>query len=149
MGNKRNRNNVILPQEDSSINRHGVFFPVTAQQTHIVYSTGPLPAPEVLEKYARVMPGLEKQIVAMAQQQTQHRIEIEKSREKQSQRGQLFAFILAILMIASSVLAMYLHYPWIAGTIFTTALVAVIGLFLGIRRQKSMEKPSNLPATQK
>jgi uncharacterized membrane protein len=112
------------------------------QQLQIQQFSGPLPAPEVLAEYAKIYPGLEKVIVEMAQKQTAHRIEIEKTvillREKQSGRGQVFAFILALLFIALSGFALYFGYPKVALTIVGFTITSVIALFI---TSKNSQKP--------
>jgi uncharacterized membrane protein len=110
--------------------------------------SGLLPSPEVLEQYAKIYPGLEKTIVEMARQQTAHRIEIEKtviaSREKQSQIGQIFAFIIVILLVTLSAVAMFLHYPKVAVIIVATTITSTAALFLASKYiQRPQQKPSN------
>lgn len=135
MGHKRDRNKILLPDNVSN-----TYLPSSAQSTHILYTSGPLPAPEVLERYARILPGLEKTIVEQSVKQSSHRMNIEKSRERQSYYGQLFAFILALFMVSAGFVAMFLHYPLLAGSIFTTSIIAVTGLFLGGKYQATKNK---------
>jgi len=121
------------------------------QQVQLQQFSGPLPSPEVLAEYAKIYPGLEKAIVEMAQTQTSHRIELERtvvfSREKQSNRGQIFAFILAILFVVLAAFALYLGYPKIALTIVGFTITSIVSLFIaGKNSQKPPQQKKNTPA---
>jgi len=53
---------------------------VAYSQTHFTeISTGPLPPPSMLAEYDRIIPGAAERILNLAEQQTKHRIELEKS----------------------------------------------------------------------
>lgn len=76
--------------------------------------SGPLPAPESLDQYNKIIPDGAERIMKMAENQSNHRIKIEEvvigSQVKQSGRGQIFGLIIAFGALGSSVvLAMYGH----------------------------------------
>lgn len=76
--------------------------------------SGPLPAPESLDQYNKIIPDGAERIMRMAENQSNHRIGIENlvvgGQVKQSGRGQIFGLIIAFITIGASVLlAMYDH----------------------------------------
>lgn len=46
---------------------------------HHEYFEGPLPHPQILEKYEKIFPGATERLISMAEQQSKHRQELEKS----------------------------------------------------------------------
>jgi uncharacterized membrane protein len=70
------------------------------------YSSGPLPAPEVLEHYDRIIPGGAGRIVGWVENQAGHRQSLETKRVladiSHESRGQIFAFILTLLTLGCS-----------------------------------------------
>jgi uncharacterized membrane protein len=105
---------------------------IIQQQIEAQFFSGPLPAPDSLEHYERVQPGLAQQIVAMAQRQyamaeaqTTHRIDIEKRVVKHN---------------------IYLSYlGWASGFIlggaaaFVTSLATLAGIFFFGRKRQTEE----------
>jgi len=67
-------------------------------------SLGPLPPPEILQKYNQVEPGLAERIVSMVEKQSEHRRSLEKkvvfSGERRALLGQIMAFVIALVGIA-------------------------------------------------
>jgi Predicted membrane protein len=110
--------------------------------------SGPIPSPEVLAAYEAISPGAAQKIIEMAQNQSTHRIKLEEivvvSREKQSQRGQYFAFILTLALIACAVYALYIGAYKIASIIISITVIAVATLFItGKASQTKQPKQNN------
>jgi len=55
--------------------------------------SGPLPPPETLEKYSRIIPNGEERIMVMAEEQSQHRRELEKTALITDSRNSLLGII--------------------------------------------------------
>ncbi|HNR41060.1 MAG TPA: DUF2335 domain-containing protein [Bacteroidales bacterium] len=98
--------------------------------------SGPIPAPEALEKYNQIIPDGADRIMKMAENQSSHRIKIEETvisgQVKQSSRGQIFGLIIAFFTLGSAVaLAMFGHeaVACVLGgsTVISLATVFVIG----------------------
>jgi len=108
--------------------------------------SGPIPSPRDLVKYNEIIPNGADRIMAMAEKQSDHRIEIEKktifSQSLQSKIGQIFAFILVsgALYISYS-LAMNGHDS-VAKTIGGFTVVSIAGVFLTgkILQRKDLRK---------
>lgn len=98
---------------------------------------GPIPPPQVLKGYEDVLPGSADRILKMAENQQQHRIEIEKkaisSQAENSKRGQIFAFIVFILCVIVGLVFAYLDMKTFAGVFLTTTMVILVGFFIGTK----------------
>lgn len=110
-------------------------------ERHSFYS-GPLPPAGMLEEYNRIIPNGAERIMAMAELQSEHRRLMEKevisSQNLQSKRGQMFAFIIAILLIGVGTTAILFGHSAVASTIFGTTVLGLVTVFvLGRKSQQS------------
>jgi uncharacterized membrane protein len=91
--------------------------------------SGPLPPPEMLQRYNDVAPGMAERIVALAEKQSDHRRSLESQvvngNERRANRGQWMAFILAFAGIIAGV------YLTMSGK-STEGLIAILGPLAGI-----------------
>lgn len=98
---------------------------------------GPIPPPQVLKGYEDILPGSADRILKMAENQQQHRIEIEKkaisSQSENSKRGQIFAFIVFILCSFIGLAFAYFDMKTFAGIFLTGTMLALVALFIGGR----------------
>ncbi len=121
---------------------------VTFQQSTSVYS-GPIPSPEMLDEYNKIMPNGADRIMSMAEEQSRHRMKLESqtitSQNKQGERGQIFALISVLALIAAGIWVCALGHPGVGVTIFGTTILGIGGVFAygkyAIRR--SIAKKSN------
>lgn len=105
-----------------------------AESQHISITRSNMPDVEMLEGYARVIPGGADRLMALIEQQTAHRIELEKNvipeQIKQANRGQIFGFVLAILAFATGIIFLFKGHPYWGGAICTSTVVALASLFV-------------------
>jgi uncharacterized membrane protein len=105
---------------------------VTYQQSTSVYS-GPIPSPEMLDAYNSVMPNGADRIMKMAEAQAEHRMKLESvtvtSQNKQGERGQIFALISVLALVAAGIWAISCGQTGIAITIFGTTVLGMGGVF--------------------
>ena len=132
-----------MPPEDQKIIKSVSFASIQS------YS-GPLPAPESLEKYNKIIPDGADRIMRMAENQSIHRMKIENEvilgQVKQSGRGQTFGLIIAFgALVSSVVLALYGHdtVACIIGGGTVIALVSVFVIGKKEQKEKLAEKRSN------
>lgn len=98
--------------------------------------SGPLPHPEILKNYEKVLKGSANRIISMAENEAAHRHELEnrlsKSESRDSLLGIIFALIIAVvIMLCGTIIAV--KVPSIAGVIAGTVLdLAGIGSIVGI-----------------
>jgi uncharacterized membrane protein len=94
----------------------------------------PLPIPSHLREYEEILPGAADRIFSMVENQAKHRqqIEVENSKGFSSgfKRGQIFAFILASILIISGVALSFYGNNIGAGLCFGTSSVSLITAFL-------------------
>jgi len=105
---------------------------VTARQF-----SGPIPEPEILEKYNAVSPGAADRIIAMAEQNSNHLQLMDKmkitSAFQERQRGQYFGFTIALVAISASVYLAMNGHEITAGIIGGSTLVSLVGTFIAGR----------------
>lgn len=95
---------------------------------------GPIPPPDLFAKYEQILPGSADRILRMAENQQEHRMQLENKimteQLSMSKRGQMCALVVFILGLGISVLFAYFGMKWFAGTFATVTLVTIIGLFI-------------------
>ena len=108
---------------------------------HEEVHSGPLPSPDVYERYEAVNPGAAERILAMAENQAAHRQKLEMIKTeaevmrlnaeiRDSLLGVIFAFVLGLACIAVAAVAIVLS-PSDAGTVFGGVIgVAGIGAII-------------------
>jgi uncharacterized membrane protein len=83
--------------------------------------SGPLPHPSILRGYEDIQPGFADRVIAMAEKQQEHRMELEKEQRRdqqtQSKCGQWMAFFLALVGLLGSIYIMVSGYP-LTGSLF-------------------------------
>lgn len=91
--------------------------------------SGPIPHPRLLAEYEKLMPGSMDRFMKMAEQQQAHRMKLEdaavNSQLKTNNRGQIFGFILAALVILGGIAMAFVGLPWF-GVPLTVGMMAVL-----------------------
>ena len=128
---------------------------VQITQTQTIHRSGPLPPPEELEYYGRIMPGLIERIVNTAdrEQEQRHATQteelalrdkslqialkesgtIDKTLNIQSRNsllGLIFAFLALCVCISGAVYCAYLGYPWTSSIIGLGGLATIVSPFI-------------------
>lgn len=106
--------------------------------------SGPIPPPEVLKGYNSIIKDGAERIIAMAEKQSAHRMQLEdhaiKEELKQSRLGQIFGFTIGLTgMVIAAVLAILGHEAT-AGIFGTTLIIGLVAVFVHGKRlqQKDM-----------
>jgi uncharacterized membrane protein len=98
------------------------------------YSSGPLPPPSTLERYAQIIPGGAERIVGWVETQAAHRQSLEAKRLdadiKNESRGQLFAFIITVLSICGGTFLIYSGRDASGLTLMISELAILAGVFI-------------------
>lgn len=96
--------------------------------------TGPIPPPNILLGYNEVVPDGAERILRMAEKQSDHRMEIEKTvinRElNQSGRGQNYAVFIVVVVLLASFTLIYLGHDVAGGVLGGIDLVALASVFV-------------------
>lgn len=113
-----------------------------AIQKSEIYS-GPLPHPDIMEKYESILPGAADRIINMAEKQSDHRMSCEKyflsASMRQSNLGQ---FIAAVITLSGVLGGVYLlaNNKSIAGyTTFVGSLGTLAGIFIATKEKSKKE----------
>ena len=113
-----------------------------------VFYSGPLPHPDMLSKYEQCLPGSAGQILKMAQNQQNHRMDMEQkvitSDIRRSNLGLIFAFILSLVLIGG---AIYLISQGFAGSGLTLVFITIasqVGSFIYADRKRTEERKTRM-----
>lgn len=105
---------------------------------------GPLPPPEMLERYNHVVPNGADRIVAMAEGQLRHRQRLESTvvdgNVNAQKRGQIFAFTLGLIAIIGGIVLIALNKNAQGLAAIITAFVALAGVFVYGRWEQERER---------
>jgi len=109
---------------------------------------GPIPPPEELEKFDRIVPGSASKIFDQFIKQSDHRMNLEKkvieSQSRQSERGQHYGFIITILFLVASFILGLKGYGVVASILGGSTVIALATLFItGKKKQESELKEKN------
>jgi uncharacterized membrane protein len=104
------------------------------EEAGIILSGNTLPAPETLQKYETILPGIAEKLADQAVQQTSHRIEMERklvnSYVWKSLLGLIFGFIVGLTGIGGGLYLTFLGYN-VIGIVFSSAtLVSLVMSFI-------------------
>ena len=139
-----NQNTPYPVQENLPEDVNKILDQLTEEQRRVLMGTmvameqkmysGPLPPAEEIEAYEHVCPGSADRIITMTEKSLEHRISNEKlivsEETKQSSRGQIFGFILALFFgIIALVLGLYGH-EILAGIIASGDIVSLAVIFV-------------------
>ena len=97
-----------------------------------------------MERYEKVYPGFSKIVMERYVKQSDHRMELENkvidSGIKNSKRGQIFAFILALLTISIGAFLIYLNKDVLGIVAILGALATLVGVFIYGNKSKKDER---------
>lgn len=117
--------------------------------------SGPLPAPEDLERYNTIIPNGAERILHMAEEQQKHRMHLEKyalhSDSRRSWAGLAAGLVVVLAVLGASVWLIAGGHE-VSGTIFGGLdLVGLAGTFVygsRLRRQERMDKAKIMAGSQ-
>lgn len=107
--------------------------------------SGPIPPPEDLDKYEKVLPGAAERIMAMAEEQGRHRRRLENKVIGMESRNSLLGIIIGGIIgagaVGGGICGMLKGHPLSGAGISTGALASLVGVFIyGTRLKISKQK---------
>ncbi len=120
-------------------------------------TTGPIPSPEILEKYEAIIPGAAERILSMAEREAKHRHQNEskaleanikianvnaktvKSENLLKRRGQSLAVVLYVLSMGVTTYAIYNGMATVASIVGGSTIAFIIGSLLSSIKDKKTE----------
>lgn len=113
---------------------------IQATSRKVSFSSGPIPPPEILKGYEQTLPGAADRIIAMAEKETNHRHDMEKSTSdkefREARTGQVLGFLIGCLIIIAGVVMAILGKPWTGAAIVGGAVIGLVIAFI-IGRQEN------------
>lgn len=111
----------------------------------------PLPSAEVLEQYAKLIPDAPERFLQLVEKEQGHRFitedavtdtnrAIAKGKLSQIKRGQIFGFILALVILGLGTLFVFTGHDTMAYVLYAISLASVIGIFVGKSKDNSTNK---------
>lgn len=114
-----------------------------SQRVELNSYSGPLPHPELLHKYEQVLPGLADRIVSMAERQSAHRQELERtvvnSDVRRSNLGLLAAFLITVMFLSASVALVVNGHEVAGATLGSVNIVGLVYAFINGKRKQDRE----------
>ena len=105
---------------------------------------GPLPPPEMLERYNHIVPNGAERILTMAESQLHHRQSLESSVVNGNviaqKRGQVFAFVLGVIAIVGGIGLIAFDKSTQGLVAIITAFVTLAGVFIYGRMEQERER---------
>jgi len=116
---------------------------------------GPLPPPEVLQRYEEIHPGTAERVLQQFERETQHRhaieqkivdgqLELQRAEIPAFRLGQVFAFIIAVVGLLASAYcvstAPSAGHAWAGAGIAGISLASLTGVFIYGRKAKAAEE---------
>lgn len=118
--------------------------PTTQFSAQMAFHSGPIPPPEILEKYDQVLLGGAERIMAMAENQSAHRQKLEEkyltAEARNSLLGIIFALFLGVTGLAASGICIYVGQGWPGAALGGATLVSLVGTFIYGTRQRRIER---------
>lgn len=106
--------------------------------------SGPLPPPQILERYDKVLPGGAERIAGWVEKQSGHRQSMELTKLlgdlANEKRGQWFAFLITLSTVASGVYLISQDKDATGLALILTELAAIAGLFIYGRESQRGER---------
>lgn len=106
--------------------------------------SGPIPPPALLQKYDSIVPGAAERILKMAELQSSHRRELEKtvitSGIALSKWGQVLGFIIAIFGLCVAAFVAVYGNAFAGGAIGVGTLASLVGVFMYGSKTRSKER---------
>ena len=122
--------------------------------TNIQAFSGPLPSPQMLAEYNTVVSDGAERLLRIFEQQVTHRMELDnkeieldnkeisndqysiEQQFRESNRGQIFGFVIALVGIGSSIYLALHGHDTIAGIFGTTTIVGLVAVFVIGKKRK-------------
>jgi len=112
--------------------------------------SGPLPPPQILDQYNESVPDGANRIISMAEEQSKHRMGLEKyvvEREsRRSDLGLVAGLVVSLAFLGGSVFITVSGYPWAGAVIGTVDIVSLVGAFIYGSNARRKERESRIKA---
>ncbi len=133
-----NNNSPTVQKSNNNVSARGQIY----AQAEIF--SGPLPPPQILSEYERIVPGSAAKIIEMAVSQSEHRKSLEAkvigSNVLNSKLGLWFGLIIGLAGISGSVVLGVFGRQWSSGFLGAGTLVSLVSVFVYGSQQRKKER---------
>lgn len=106
----------------------------TLSKVQVSSYSAPIPSPEMMEAYEKVVPGSAERIIKRFEIQSDHRQSCEKilvwTNSVKSIVGLVFGFIVTLIAIFGGIYTALQGKPWLGGTLSLSGLAMLVGAFI-------------------
>ena len=104
-----------------------------ATLNHVAWR-GPIPPPEVMQAYNKLVPNSAERILKMAEDNSRHKIELEKRQQDDKYKtvtlGQHYALIFILVFFATAIIGLFLGYPFTSGVIGSVGIASIVSALI-------------------
>lgn len=134
---------VVEPEQDT-----GAPHPTTQRVTIATQFTGPLPPPEILQRYNEATPEAADRILTMAEKQASHRQSIEtriiNAESRDSLLGLIFGFLIGLIIISWGGYCIAKGFPVSGSLLSLSGLSSLVGTFIyGSKTKRQVNEQFN------
>ena len=133
----------VVDDRSASDKGRGDLIPREVLAAYMEEYSGPIPHPVTLRQINEVVPGAAKQIIDDAHAQTAHRQKLEtkylNAAIANSKRGQVFAFIVAVIVLVGSLVLIGLGAQLVGLALVISSLAALVGVFVYTRKGQAQQ----------
>ena len=104
--------------------------------THTISYQGPIPPPQVLAHYDKIVPGAAQRLLQLAEGQAHHRQGIENKIVNIQTRGQIFGFILGFITIIGGFIVILSGKSLEGMAMVIGSLASLVGVYIYARKQE-------------
>lgn len=134
---KKNKQNLPQPTNNPQIKKQ-----LQLRSQSVTFS-GPIPSPDNFERYNNILPGAAARILTMAENQSKHRLEIEKlvilSNIEKEKRAQHYGLTIGISGIIGAVICILGGYPAAGAILGSTSIAGLATVFVVGKRMAKKE----------
>lgn len=125
---------------------------VVEKSVAITEHHGPIPCPGDIAEYNKHIPNGADRIMKMAEDQSRHRMEMEKlvisSQQRQGERGQVFGLIIGVVGLSIGAFVAIKGHDWVGGGIAGTSVISLVYAFVTGKKSQRRDldkKAQSLP----
>lgn len=127
------------PQEDLHVQQQSGEIQQEIQVMFAEGYSGPIPPPDILKDYSKVLPGAPDRIIKMAENEADHRHEMDRKEHSERTLGQWFAIILTLAALLVVCYAIKNGETIVASILAGTTIIALAVVFITGKFEKSQE----------
>ena len=118
------------PQEDLLIQKQSGEIQQEIQVMFAEGYSGPIPPPDLLKDYSKVLPGAPDRIIKMAENEAEYRHEMGRKAHSERTLGRWIALFLSIAILAVASYAIYLGETAVASILVGATIISLAVVFI-------------------